>query len=188
MNQSQEYFSAVFIHTLDISHGEFRDHFLTLWTRFQRVYARTPDSWSVQISSLGLHNRALDLALIALASMRLSLCGEKEKYEVLSLSAYNDSLQLFRRLLQKDSQRGLLVVISLIFTLFEAAQQCPTGIYQSGWSGHLKGALSLMKRQGPRAFQAGGFHVAFKKLREMAVSAFLPICHQDELLIESRSC
>ncbi|KAJ5248820.1 hypothetical protein N7468_000271 [Penicillium chermesinum] len=156
------------IHTLDISHGEFRDHFVTLWSRFQMLYARTPDSWSIQISSLGLHSKALDLALISLAAMRLSLSGEKERYEVLSLSAYNESLQLFRRLLQNDSQKALLVVISLIFSLFEATQLCPALIYQSGWSSHLEGAISLLKRQGPQAFQAGGFHVAFKKLREMA--------------------
>ena len=165
--------SAISIHTLDISNGEFRDHFLTLWSHYQTAYARTGDSWSVRISSLGLHNKALDLALISLAAMRLSLCGERAKYEILSLSAYNDSLQLFQQLLQNDRQRNLLVVISLIFTLFEASQQSPTKIYQSGWSGHLKGAISLMKSQGPRAFQSSGFHVAFKKLREMAVSILL---------------
>lgn len=162
--------STISIHILDISPGEFQSHFMTLWAHFQKAYARTTDSWSIRISSLGLHHRALDLALISLAAMRLSLCGEKRKYEVFSLSAYNESLQLFRKLLQNERRSDLLVVISLIFTLFEAAQQCPTKIYQSGCHGHLNGALSLLKRQGPSPFRTGGFHVAFKKLREMAVS------------------
>lgn len=164
--------SAVSIHTLDLSPGEFRNHFLTLWSRFQTAYARTPDSWSIQVSSLGLHNKALDMALISLATMRLSVCGQRETYQVFSLSAYNLSLQIFQRLLQKDcgESRALLVVISLIFTLVEGAQQQPTQVHHSGCTAHLKGALGLMKRLGPCAFQTGGFHAAFKKIREMAVS------------------
>lgn len=165
--------SAVSLHTLDLSPGEFQSHFLTLWAYFQTAYAPTPDSWSVQVSSLGLHHRALDLALISLATMRLSLCGQRNTYQVFSLSAYNVSLQIFRRLLQDDSQasNALLVVISLIFTLFEGSQQQPSRIYRSGWADHLQGALSLMQRHGPCAFQTGGFHAAFKKIREMAVCA-----------------
>lgn len=156
---------------LELSLSDFQAHLYTLWSHFQVGYTRTPQDWSLNVSGLALHHKALDLALISLATMRLSLCGEKDTYQIFSLETYSGSLQIFRRLLQKEDQesKSLLVVISLIFTLFEAAQQYPTRIYESGWAGHLKGALFLMQRQGPAAFQIGGFHAAFKKLREMAV-------------------
>lgn len=121
---------------------------------------------------LGLQNKALDLALISLATMRLSMSKRQSMYLVFSLSAYNASLQIFRRLLQNVNQQpqgALLVVTSLVFTLFEGSQQRPTGIYESGWAGHLKGALALMQSQSPKSFQEGGLLVAFKKIREMAV-------------------
>ncbi|KAI9039317.1 uncharacterized protein KD926_009759 [Aspergillus affinis] len=165
--------------TLDLSAGEFRSHFITLWGNFHSVYACTPDVWSSGISSAGLQNRALDLALIALATMRLSLSPEHRdnNYQVFSLSAYNTSIQIFRRLLQDKpsmaKSKTVLVVISLVFTLFEAVQQRPTQIYDSGWAGHLKGALALMERQGPGSFQNGALHEAFRKLREMAVFTLL---------------
>lgn len=159
------------IHTLDLSPGEFRQHFLTLWSHFQVAYAKTPGSWVVQLSHLTLCNKTLDMALVSLATMRLSLCGQRERYQILSLATYHESIRLFQRILQKDTKKPhpILVIISLMFTLFEAAQQRPSQICHSGWSGHLKGALGLMQRQGPRKFQKGGFHFAFKKIREMAV-------------------
>ena len=93
------------------------------------------------------------------------------------LSEYNASIQIFRRLLQETpptaKSKPVLVVIPLVFTLFEAVQQQPTQIYDSGWAGHLKGALTLMQRQGPGAFQTGALHEAFRKLREVAVSSLL---------------
>jgi hypothetical protein len=124
------------------------------------------------VSGLALHHKALDLALISLATMRLSVCGQSDTYRIFSLTTYNDGLRIFQRLLQekRPESKGLLVVISLIFTLFEAAQLEPTQVYD-GWEGHLKGALFLMQRQGPAAFQTGGLHAAFIKLREMAVGA-----------------
>lgn len=162
--------SILSTHLLDLSPGEFQDHFATLWSHFQKEYARTPSDWSIQVSGLALHHKALDLALISLATMRLSVCGQSDTYRIFSLTAYNGGLKIFQRLLQENGQesKGLLVVISLIFTLFEAAQLEPTQVYD-GWEGHLKGALFLMQRQGPSAFQTGGLHAAFIKLREMAV-------------------
>lgn len=163
--------SILSLQILELSLSDFQAHLYTLWSHFQEGYARTPEDWSIKVSELALHHRALDLALISLATMRLSLCGQKDTYQIFSLSAYSGSLQLFRRLLQSEDRqsKSLLVIISLVLTLFEAAQQYPTRIYTSGWAGHLKGALFLMQRQGPAAFQTGGFHAAFKKLREMAV-------------------
>ncbi|KAJ5084746.1 hypothetical protein NUU61_009325 [Penicillium alfredii] len=170
------------VYTLDLSTGEFQDHFSTLWAHFHDRYARTSDVWSAGVSSLRLHNKALDLAMVALATMRLSLCGQGEIYQVFSLSAYNTSLQIFRRLLQCDSRapRAPLVVISLIFTLFEAVQQRPTQIYCSGWAGHLKGALTLIQHQGPSSFQVGGFHAAFKKIREMSRQVLFSFSRQEK--------
>lgn len=49
---------------------------------------------------LGLQNKALDLALISLATMRLSMSKRQSMYLVFSLSAYNAGLHIFRRLLQ----------------------------------------------------------------------------------------
>lgn len=155
---------------LDLSPGEFQSHFVTLWSHFQEEYARTPSDWSIRVSGLALHHKALDLALISLATMRLSVCGQSDTFRIFSLTAYNGSIRIFQRLLQENrpESKGLLVVISLIFTLFEAAQLEPTQVYE-GWEGHLKGALFLMQRQGPSAFQTGGLHATFIKLREMAV-------------------
>ncbi|KAL2808083.1 hypothetical protein BJX63DRAFT_52799 [Aspergillus granulosus] len=165
--------SITALHTLNLSPAEFHAHFLSLWSHFQARYARSPTCWSLGLTDLGAHNRALDLAFISLATIRLSFTdtNPRNKYLVMSLSAYNIGLQTFRALLQTSSQetKPQLVVISLIFTLFEASQQKPTRMYQSGWAGHLTGALALMEHLGPGAFQSGGFHVAFQKLREMAV-------------------
>lgn len=176
------------INTLDLSPEEFRQHFLTLWSHFQVAYAKTPGSWVVQLSELTLCNKALDMALVSLATMRLSLCGQRERYQIFSLSAYHESIQLFQQILKQDTKKlePILVVISLMFTLFEAAQQRPSEICHSGWSGHLRGALGLMHRQGPRQFQTGGFHFAFKKIREMAVR----ISHRafGSLLMTPRFC
>ncbi|KAL2826675.1 hypothetical protein BDW59DRAFT_145026 [Aspergillus cavernicola] len=163
--------STTALSTLDLSPGEFQTHFLALWTYFKEAYARTPSCWSVGVSNLSLDSKALDMALISLATIRLSFTGHGNNYLVFSLSAYNTGLQAFRRILQspRGESNPQLVVISLIFTLFEASQRQPTRIYESGWEGHLTGALALMKCQGPGRFQNGGFHVAFKKVREMAV-------------------
>lgn len=176
----EEDISDLSLHTLDLSPGEFQDHFLTLWSKFCEGYARTPDSWSIRMSGLTLQHKSLDLALISLATMRLSLSGHSDTYKVFSLTAYNGSLQIFQRLLQSHghASKSILVVISLIFTLFEAAQERPTQIYHSGWAGHLNGALSLMQRQGPSAFQTGGFHAAFIKIREMAVGVTCPLLYR----------
>jgi hypothetical protein len=161
------------LHTLDLSLAEFHNHVVTLWAQFQARYARSPTCWTLGVTDLGAHSRALDLAFISLATIRLSFTDPEGKYLVMSLSAYNMGLQTFRALLASSKQKREanvhLVVISLLFTLFEASQQKPTAIYDSGWAGHLTGALALMEAQAPKMFRSGGFHVAFCKLREMAV-------------------
>ncbi|KAL3496162.1 hypothetical protein BJX62DRAFT_232669 [Aspergillus germanicus] len=165
--------STTGLHTLDLSPAEFHNHIVTLWAHFQARYARSSTCWTLGVTDLGAHSRALDLAFISLATIRLSFTDPEGKYLVMSLSAYNMGLQTFRALLASSKQKregnAHLVVISLLFTLFEASQQRPTAIYDSGWAGHLTGALALMEAQGPKMFRSGGFHVAFCKLREMAI-------------------
>jgi hypothetical protein len=165
--------STTGLHTLDLSPAEFHNHIVTLWAHFQAGYARSPTCWTLGVADRGAHSRALDLAFISLATIRLSFTDPEGKYLVMSLSAYNMGLQTFRALLASSKQKREasvhLVVISLLFTLFEASQQKPTAIYDSGWAGHLTGALALMEAQGPKMFRTGGFHVAFCKLREMAI-------------------
>jgi hypothetical protein len=165
--------STTGLHTLDLSPAEFHNHVVMLWAHFQARYARSPTCWTLGVTDLGAHSRTLDLAFISLATIRLSFTDPDAKYLVMSLSAYNMGLQTFRALLANSKQKREanvhLVVISLLFTLFEASQQKPTAIYDSGWAGHLTGALALMEAQGPEMFRSGGFHIAFCKLREMAI-------------------
>ncbi|KAL4949252.1 hypothetical protein BDW69DRAFT_77373 [Aspergillus filifer] len=159
------------IHTLDLSPGEFQSHLTTLLADFNAAYARSSSCWSEGVTALSLHSRALDMAIISLAMMRLSFTASRKEYLSFSLSAYNTGLQSFRQLLANFTSESnpQLVVISLVFTLFEASQQKPTRIFDAGTSGHLSGALALMERQGPDAFRAGGFYVAFRKVREMSI-------------------
>ncbi|KAL4797757.1 hypothetical protein BDV19DRAFT_357941 [Aspergillus venezuelensis] len=159
------------IHTLDLSPGEFQSHLTTLLTDFNAAYARSSSCWSEGVTALSLHSRALDMALISLATMRLSFTASRKEYLAFSLSAYNTGLQSFRQLLADFTSESnpQLVVISLVFTLLEASQQKPTRIFDAGTSGHLSGALALMERQGPDAFRRCGFHVAFRKVREMSI-------------------
>ncbi|CRG82681.1 Transcriptional regulatory protein moc3 [Talaromyces islandicus] len=163
---------TVSLRILDLSLGDFQNHFTVLWTKFHDKYGRTPDVWSAGVAKLGLQNRALDMALISLATMRMSISESSNEYRIFSLSAYSASLQMFRRLLQ-DSKKGRchshLVVTSLIFTLFEGAQQAPTKIYNSGWAGHLKGTLALMQGQPPESFRGAGLLSVFRRTREMAI-------------------
>ncbi|KAL4962017.1 uncharacterized protein BDV14DRAFT_112163 [Aspergillus stella-maris] len=159
------------IHTLDLSPSEFQSHLRTLLTDFNAAYARSSSCWSEGVTALTLHSRALDMALISLATMRLSFTANRKECLTFSLSAYNTGLQSFRQLLADFTSESnpQLVVISLVFTLLEASQQKPTKIFDAGTSGHLSGALALMERQGPDAFRGGGFHVAFQKVREMSI-------------------
>ncbi|KAH8690730.1 hypothetical protein BGW36DRAFT_59134 [Talaromyces proteolyticus] len=165
-------FHCTSLHILDLPAVDFQSHFTTLWTQFNEKYGRTSDVWSAGLMKLGLQNQALDLALISLATMRLSISERRGTYLVFSLSAYSVSLRIFRQLLQDSRQKRYpsnLVVTSLIFTLFEGSQQTPTRIYKSGWAGHLKGTLALMQGQSPESFQEEGLLAAFKRIREMAV-------------------
>ncbi|KAL4935557.1 hypothetical protein BDV06DRAFT_228716 [Aspergillus oleicola] len=159
------------IHTLDLSTGEFQAHLQTLMANFNAAYARSSSCWSEGVTALSLHSRALDMALISLATIRLSFTANRKEYLSFSLSAYNMGLQSFRQLLADFTSESnpQLVVISLVFTLFEASQQKPMRVFGAGTAGHLSGALALMERHGPEAFTDGGFHVAFRKVREMSI-------------------
>jgi hypothetical protein len=102
---SEDKVSVLSTQILDFSATEFRDHFSTLWSHFRDEYARTPDNWSVRVSGLGLHHKALDLALMSLATLRLSVSGQSDTYLVFSLSAYNSSRRIFQRLLHDDRRK-----------------------------------------------------------------------------------
>ena len=81
------------IHTLELSSGEFQSHLTTLLADFNAAYARSSSCWSEGVTALSLHSRALDMALISLATMRLSFTASRKEYLSFSLSAYNTGLQ-----------------------------------------------------------------------------------------------
>ena len=168
----QENTAAGSIYLLDISAVEFNSYLAALWNQFHVAYTRTPDCWSEQLTAIQTNNRALDLARLALATLRLSISDQRKEYRVFALSAYDASLRAFRRILQdhQQSSKQLQVVLSTLFALFEGAQETPTSICSSGWAGHLAGAVMLLQQQDPRSFAAGILHAVFKKLREMIVS------------------
>lgn len=80
---------SIFLRIFDLTTEEFQQHFSVSWTEFHAIYGRTRDVWSAGFMELGLQNKALDLALISLATMRLSMSKRQSMYLVFSLSAYN---------------------------------------------------------------------------------------------------
>jgi hypothetical protein len=71
-----------------------------------------------------------------------------------------------------DSMTALLAVTSTTYALIEVSLMKSEDILNSGWgkSGHFDGALALMQKSGPDFYSTGGFHLVFKKIREMGVS------------------
>ena len=89
--------------------------------------------------------------------------------------AYNNSIGLYRPLIQHQHNDGLtaiLAVTSTVYALIESSLMQPEDIANFGWgkSRHFDGALALMQRSGPHFFSTCGFHLVFKKIREMGVS------------------
>lgn len=154
--------------------ANFPQHVQVLWRTFLLGYCQTKDYWPPGCSFLALQNRALDLSLVALSAHRLALNSTGGDLLVLGLTAYNDSIGLFRRLMQQQynsSLTAMLAVTSTVYALIEASLMQPEDIANFGWgkSGHFDGALALMQKSGPIFFSFDGFHLVFKKIRKMGV-------------------
>ena len=146
-----------------------------LWRSFISRYCRTKDYWPPGCLLLALQSRVLDLALIALSAQHLALDSPGSDLRVLGLTAYNKSVEMYQPLMQNQGNYTLIAVLavtSTVYALMEASLMQPQDITHFGWgkSGHFDGALALMMRSGPRVFSAAGFHLVFKKIREMGVS------------------
>jgi len=132
------------------------------------------DYWPPGCSLLALRNKVLDLSLVALSAQRLALNSPSSDLRLLSLTAYNNSIGLYRDLVQhqlNDDLSAMLAVTSTVYALIEASMMRPEDIANVGWgkSGHFDGALALMQKTGPHYYSASGFHLVFKKIREMGV-------------------
>jgi hypothetical protein len=154
--------------------ADFRQHVEALWRTFQASYCQTEDYWPPGCSVLTLRNEALDFSLVALSSQRLALNSPGSDLRLLSLTAYNKSVGLYRSLIQRPNNAGLtaiLAVTSTVYALIEASMMNPEDIANFGWgkSGHFDGALALMRSSGPHFYSTPGFHLVFKKIREMGV-------------------
>lgn len=148
-----------------------------LWQTFMRGYCQTGDYWPPGCSLLMLRNEALDLSMVALSAQRLSLDIGDEALHIMSLTAYNNSIRVYRSKMQQCSSSGLaamLAVISTVYALVDACLNPPTDMAHFSWgaSGHFDGALALMQQSGPAQFANDGFHAVFKKIREMGVCNF----------------
>lgn len=153
---------------------DFRQHVEAIWGTFVHDYCQTKDYWPPGCSLLALQNQVLDLSLIALSSQRLALKSPKSDLPIISLTAYNNSLSLYRQMIQNRQNVGLtaiLAVTSTVYALIEVFLMQPEDIATVGWgdSGHFDGALALMQQTGPHIYSSGGFHLVFKKIREMGV-------------------
>lgn len=154
--------------------ADFRQHVEALWRTFILSYCQTKDYWPPGCSLLALRNKALDLALVALSAHRLSLNSSSSNLRLLSLTAYNNSIGLYRDMMLHESNdilTAILAVTSTVYALIEASLMQPEDIADFGWgkSGHFDGALALICKGGPHIYSASGFHHVFKKIREMGV-------------------
>lgn len=164
----------VALDALQFTTEEFRQHFEALWRTFLSSYCYTADYWPQGCSQLALRNQTLDLALIALSAQRLAFNDDGDSFRLLSMTAYDKGIKMFRKLLtrcQDSKSIATLAVVGVVYALLEASQRPMEDILNDTWgsSQHLEGALVLMEGSGPEVFSDGGFHLFFKKIREMAV-------------------
>lgn len=155
---------------------DFSQHLRVLWRIFVSRYCKTEDYWPAGCSLLAFQNKALDFSLVALGAQHLALDSPQSSLSLLGLEAYNKSIGLYRGLLQVHYNTrftALLAVTSTMYALMEISLMRPHVIANVGWgrSGHFDGALTMMLRSGPHPFSTDGFHLIFKKIREMGVSS-----------------
>lgn len=156
---------------------DFRQHLDVLWPSFLSSYSKTDGYWPAGCQLLVRRSDVLDLSLVALCVGRLAADSPgASDLLVLSLSAHNRSIGLYRRLMQAEHTgaglKALLAVTSTIYAVMDASLLSAADIAAGGWgeSGHFDGALSMIRQIGPSAFSSGGVHLVFKKIREMGVS------------------
>lgn len=171
------------INCLWLTESDFKDHLSVLWNHFHLGHSFTSFAWAPSFIPLISQNRYLDLALIALSALRFSqTTSDSGRIRVMSLTAYGQSLRIFRQACKPVTERGptklsrlvlaRLATTSLLYTMFEAMHESPRTIFSSGMifdNPHLKGAKALIQGCGPSSFRNGGDHHVFKKLREMII-------------------
>lgn len=162
------------LRVLDMTPQDFQDHVSVLWAYFEQNHTKTNCGWAPALTPLKLQNRSLDLALMSIASLRLSQHKNDPSMKVLSHTSYAHSLQIFRKLCEKPDAKDaqLLPVIALVYSLIEGTQEVPVAIFTPGlisFNSHLRGCIYFAQQSGPRPFASGGLHQAFKKIRELAL-------------------
>ncbi|KAF4470204.1 Transcriptional regulatory moc3 [Fusarium albosuccineum] len=166
------------LNSLDLTALDFQNHLLTLWDHFHLSHSYSSDAWAPSFAGLISRNRFLDLALIALSSLRVSQTIRDNQARIMSLTAYGESLRLFRnycesREITKTPHVAVtLATASLVYTLFEAMHETPATIFSSGMmfkNRHMKGAILFTQLCGPQTFTTRENHLVFKKLREMVI-------------------
>ena len=153
---------------------DFRNHAGTLLRSFVGGHAMTTHAWSLQLRILLGSGYCFDLAITALSLLRLSQSPVNADLSTMSLTAYNHSIRIFHSYLGQcgGAPPPMLTVLAIIFALYEYMRETPHTILDSGLienNSHIQGAIALMRRSGPTAFQHGGYHFAFKKAREVIV-------------------
>ena len=153
---------------------DFSQQVATLWKTFLVGYCQTDDYWPRGYSLIAMRSKVLDLSLLALSAQRFALNSSGDGLHQLSLTAFNQSISLFRTLMQHELSNGLagvLAITSTMYALMEASVMRLQEIVKMGWglSGHFDAAMALMQRSGPQVFSLHGFHLLFKKIREIGV-------------------
>ena len=176
----QRNFYAFRVSALDVpsmTEENFQRHAEILLSSFVSGHAMTTHAWSLQLRRLLGSGYCFDLAVTALSLLRLSQSPINANLLSMSLTAYNHSIEIYRSYL--DQLRGfpppMLAIIAMIFGLYEYMQKTPQTILHGGLienNAHVQGAAILMQRSGPAAFQHGGYHLAFRKAREVIVRLF----------------
>ncbi|KAF2494430.1 hypothetical protein BU16DRAFT_589269 [Lophium mytilinum] len=153
-------------------HIDYPQQVAALWSTFILGYCQTSDYWPPGCSRLMLRNKALDLSIVALSAQRLALNQGNAALHIMSLTAYNNSIGLYRGTVQKSPNSGLAAMLAVTSTVYALVDSClspPIDMANFSWgsSGHFDGALALMRQSGPDEFAKNGFHLVFKKIREM---------------------
>ncbi|KAH7137838.1 hypothetical protein EDB81DRAFT_801178 [Dactylonectria macrodidyma] len=178
------------LNSLELTKLDFRNHVMCLWDHFNIGHSCSSDAWAPSFTTLINRNRFLDLALIALSSLRLSQTTRDKQARIMSLTAYGESLRLFRsccengQITRNPHLIATLATASLVYTMFEAMHHTPSTIFSSGvmfQNRHLQGAILFMQLCGPQTFAARDDHLVFKKLREMVILDSFCACQKSFL-------
>lgn len=165
----------------EMNEADFQQHTTKLLSDLGDEHAQTPHAWSLHLRKLAGSTAMLDLASIALSTLRLSQASShQDEFKVTSLTAYNRSIRIFQQYCSSttkfDRQTSpRLAVLCLTYSLYEFMQETPATILDSALiesNLHLKGLEFFLCKAGPGSFRDEGYHQAFQKAREMLVSFF----------------